>query len=94
MAKWASDEDRAAKYKAEADAAKQVRQLAMDGLTAEQKITIRKTYSTLNRVTNSILECQDIWLSDISELNASMWAMRKQFNLGGSDHVCDGFDEE
>ena len=80
-----NDDDKYAAARAQGAAAKQVRQLAMDGLTAEQKTTIRKTYRTLNRVTNSILECQDVWLSDISELNASMWAIRNQFNLGQGD---------
>ena len=85
MSNTKPEEDKYAAARAQAAAAKQVRQLAMDGLTAEQKTTIRKTYRTLNRVTNSILECQDVWLSDISELNASMWAMRNQFNLGQGD---------
>lgn len=80
-----NDDEKYAAARAKGAAAKQVRQLAMDGLTAEQKTTIRKTYRTLNRVTNSILECQDVWLSDISELNASMWAIRNQFNLGQGD---------
>ena len=85
MSNTKPEEDKYAAARAQAAAAKQVRQLAMDGLTAEQKTTIRKTYRTLNRVTNSILECQDVWLSDISELNASMWAIRNQFNLGQGD---------
>ena len=94
MSNTKPDEDKYAAAKAKADAEKQVRQLGFDALTARQKVTIRKTFKTLERINANLLEDGDMWLSDMRELNISMWAMRKQFNLGGSDHVCDGFDEE
>lgn len=54
---------------------------AMQNLTVEQLAAIKKTHDQLRQSLNMICECNDLYLSDIRELENCFWALHNNFNL-------------
>ena len=54
----------------------------MKSLTEEQLSTIKKVYITLETVLYNIREIDDIYLTDIKEMDQIMWQLKHEFNLG------------
>ena len=59
-----------------------LRKKAMKSLTPEQLQTLEKVHLTLDTVLHNIREIDDIYLTDIKELDICMWQLKNQFNLG------------
>jgi len=55
---------------------------AMKSLTPEQLQTLEKVHITLDTVLHNIREIDDIYLTDIKELDICMWQLKNEFNLG------------
>ena len=54
----------------------------MKSLTPEQLSTLEKVYTTLDTVLYNIREIDDIYLTDIKDMDNCMWQLKNQFNLG------------
>ena len=61
-----------------------VNKKAMAGLTPKQVKAIADTRETLQSVTNTISEVQDLYLTDIAKLNQAFWDMENAFKTKGS----------
>jgi len=59
-----------------------LRTKAMKSLTPEQLSTLEKVYTTLDTVLYNIREIDDIYLTDIKDMDNCMWQLKNQFNLG------------
>ena len=59
-----------------------IRKKAMKSLTPEQLETLKKIHITLDTVLHNIREIDDIYLTDIKELDICMWQLKTEFNLG------------
>ena len=59
-----------------------IRKKAMKSLTPEQLETLKKIHITLDTVLHNIREIDDIYLTDIKELDICMWQLKNEFNLG------------
>ena len=59
-----------------------VRKKAMKSLTPQQLQTLEKVHITLDTVLHNIREIDDIYLTDIKELDICMWQLKNEFNLG------------
>ena len=59
-----------------------IRKKAMKSLTPQQLQTLEKVHITLDTVLHNIREIDDIYLTDIKELDICMWQLKNQFNLG------------
>ena len=70
--KWEIERDKENKLKAD----------AMKSLTPQQLQTLEKVHITLDTVLHNIREIDDIYLTDIKELDICMWQLKNQFNLG------------
>ena len=69
---WEIERDKENKLKAD----------AMKSLTPQQLQTLEKVHITLDTVLHNIREIDDIYLTDIKELDICMWQLQNQFNLG------------
>jgi hypothetical protein len=54
----------------------------MKSLTPQQLQTLEKVHITLDTVLHNIREIDDIYLTDIKELDICMWQLKNEFNLG------------
>jgi len=52
---------------------------AFNTLQADQQDAIKQTFKALEAAQNTLSECQDLWLSDIKELDRAYWQMRHNF---------------
>jgi hypothetical protein len=68
-------------HEIEREAAQKARAKAMKDLTPEQLAAIKKTHDQLRSALNMICECNDLYLSDIRELENCFWALHNNFNL-------------
>ena len=59
-----------------------IRKKAMKSLTPEQLETLKKIYITLDTVLYNIREIDDIYLTDIRDLDNCKWQLKNEFNLG------------
>ena len=59
-----------------------LRTKAMKSLTPEQLQTLKKIYITLDTVLYNIREIDDIYLTDIKDLDNCKWQLKTEFNLG------------
>ena len=59
-----------------------LRTKAMKSLTPEQLETLKKIHITLDTVLYNIREIDDIYLSDIRDLDNCKWQLKNEFNLG------------
>lgn len=57
------------------------RQGRLDQLSQEQREAVREAYNAISSALMSLHECQDLWMSDVKNLDDSMWQLRRQFNL-------------
>ena len=60
-------------------------QKGIDNLTDEQMKAIKETEQHLSSALQMLFECQDLYLSDIRNLEQSMWDLRRTFNLDKKD---------
>jgi len=52
---------------------------AFNALQEDQQIAIRHAFKALSAAQDTLSECQDLWLSDIKELDRAYWQMRYNF---------------
>ena len=53
----------------------------MKGLTEDQMQAIKRVHRTLKSVLHNIREMDDIYLSEIRDMDEAMWKVEHQFNL-------------
>ncbi len=61
------------------------RKKGIDGMTDEQMKAVKETERHLSSALQMIFECQDMYMSDIRNLEQSMWDLRRNFNLDERD---------
>ena len=69
------------KWEIERDKLVVLRKKAMKSLTPEQLSTIKKVHITLDTVLHNIREIDDIYLTDIKEMDNCLWQLKSEFNL-------------
>ena len=69
------------KKKTKSDLIEITRQKGIDNLTDEQMKAVKETEQHLSTALQMLFECQDMYLSDIRNLEQSMWDLRREFNL-------------
>ena len=74
-----------AKKKTEYELLEISRQKGIDGMSEEQLKTVKETEKHLSSALQMLFECQDLYLSDIRNLEQSMWDLRRSFNLDKRD---------
>lgn len=57
----------------------------IDGMTEEQMKAVKETERHLSSALQMLFECQDLYLSDLRNLEQSMWDLRRNFNLNERD---------
>ena len=50
-------------------------------LNNKEKETIWNTFKTLRSTSNQISECQDLWLSDVRDIEAAFWSLYHEFDF-------------
>ena len=70
--KWEIERDKENKLKAD----------AMKSLTKDQLDAINLTHKAIEDALLNIREIEDLYLSDIKNLDIAFWRLRNQFNLG------------
>ena len=61
------------------------RKKGIDNLTDEQMKAVKETEKHLSSALQMLFECQDLYLSDIRNLEQSMWDLRRTFDLDQRD---------
>ena len=74
-----------AKKKTEYELLEISRQKGIDGMSEEQLKTVKETEKHLSSALQMLFECQDLYLSDIRNLEQSMWDLRRSFKLDRKD---------
>ena len=74
-----------AKKKTESELNEIKRKKGIDNLTDEQMKAIKETERNLSSALQMLFECQDMYLSDIRNLEQSMWDLRRTFDLDNKD---------
>jgi hypothetical protein len=69
---WEIDRDKADALKAK----------AMKALSEDQLKAINRTYKAIEDALHNIREMEDLYLSDIRNLDNAFWTLKHQFNLG------------
>lgn len=52
---------------------------AFNALQADQQDAIKQTFKALEAAQDTLRDCNDLWLSDIKELDRAFWQMRHNF---------------
>tara|TARA_X000001382_G_scaffold39715_1_gene26602 strand:- start:427 stop:690 length:264 start_codon:yes stop_codon:yes gene_type:complete len=52
---------------------------AFNALQTDQQAAIKQTFKALEAAQESLRDCNDLWLSDIKELDRAFWQMRHNF---------------
>ena len=52
---------------------------AFNALQADQQDAIKQTFKALEAAQDTLRDCNDLWLSDIKELDQAFWQMRHNF---------------
>ena len=73
------------KKKTEYELLEMSRKKGIDGMSEEQIQTVKETERHLSSALQMLFECQDLYLSDIRNLEQSMWDLRRSFNLDKRD---------
>ena len=73
------------KKKTKSDLIQITRQKGIDNLTDEQMKAVKETEQHLSTALQMLFECQDMYLSDIRNLEQSMWDLRRAFDLDQRD---------
>ena len=58
----------------------------IDGMSEEQMKAVKETEIHISSALEMLFECQDLYLSDIRNLEQSMWKLRNNFNLNERDY--------
>ena len=74
-----------AKKKTEYELLEMSRQKGIQGMSEEQLKTVKETEKHLSSALQMLFECQDLYLSDIRNLEQSMWDLRRSFKLDRKD---------
>ena len=61
------------------------RQKGIKGMSDEQIKTVKETERHLSSALQMLFECQDLYLTDIRNLEQSMWDLRRSFRLDRKD---------
>ena len=69
-------------WEIERDKADALREKSMKGLTEDQLKAINRTYKAIEDALHNIREMEDLYLSDIRNLDNAFWTLKHQFNLG------------
>ncbi len=73
---------RKSKWELERDKQDALRKKAMKSLTEDQLKAINKTYKAIEDALFNVREIEDLYLSDIRNLDNVMWKLKHEFNLG------------
>jgi phosphoribosylaminoimidazole-succinocarboxamide synthase len=73
------------KKKTESQSKEIKRKKGIENLTDEQMKAIKETEKHLSSALQMLFECQDLYLSDIRNLEQSMWDLRRTFDLDQRD---------
>jgi len=73
------------KKKSESELIEINRKKGIDGMTDEQMKAVKETERHLSSALQMLFECQDLYLSDIRNLEQSLWDLRRSFNLDKRD---------
>ena len=77
-------EERSLKYDREQKERKTKRQKGMKSLTATQLKLLKRSHNNLRKLINDIEEMNDLYLSDIRELNSCFYDIGNEFLLDNS----------
>jgi hypothetical protein len=61
------------------------RQKGIQGMSEEQMKAVKETEQHLSSALQMLFDCQDLYLSDIRNLEQSMWDLRRSFDLDRRD---------
>jgi len=61
------------------------RQKGIQGMSEEQMKAVKEAERHLSSALQMLFECQDLYLSDIRNLEQSMWDLRRAFDLDRRD---------
>ena len=50
-------------------------------LNNKEKETIWKVFKTLRSTSNQIADCQDLWLSDVRDIESAFWSLYHEFKF-------------
>ena len=73
------------KKKTESELIEIARQKGIQGMSEEQMTAVKETEKHLSSALQMLFECQDLYLSDIRNLEQSMWDLRRAFDLDRRD---------
>jgi len=73
------------KKKSESELIEINRKKGIDDMTDEQMKAVKETERHLSSALQMIFECQDMYMSDIRNLEQSMWDLRRAFDLDRRD---------
>lgn len=62
------------------------RKKGLKALSIEQKEAIKLAHQSLVNVLGNIQDMEDIYLSDIRDMNTAMWKIRHEFDIGNEDY--------
>jgi hypothetical protein len=62
------------------------RKKGLKALSSEQKEAVNLAHQSLVTVLGNIRDMEDIYLSDIRDMNSAMWKMRHEFNINTEDY--------
>ena len=72
-------------YQAERERQTKKNNIGMSKLTEKQLKSIKKTHETLSNALEMLRDCQDLYLSDIRELDNCYWQLNNNFNLDNDE---------
>ena len=58
----------------------------IQGMSEEQMKAVKETEKHLSSALQMLFECQDLYLSDLRNLEQSVWNLRRNFNLDERDY--------
>ena len=73
------------KKKSESELIEINRKKGIDGMTDEQMKAVKETERHVSSALQMLFDCQDLYLSDIRNLEQSMWDLRRAFDLDRRD---------
>ena len=73
------------KKKTESELIEIARQKGIQGMSEEQMTAVKETEKHLSSALQMLFECQDMYLSDIRNLEQSVWDLRRAFDLDKRD---------
>ena len=73
------------KKKSESELIEIARQKGIQGMSEEQMTAVKEAEKHLSSALQMLFECQDMYLSDIRNLEQSMWDLRRAFDLDKRD---------